>query len=192
MRANQQSDTDFFYYSVPVLLDNEPDVEISIYLYLAPKFAGGENNYDYLTYTLFCIDTVEHQDGAISNPMLSNNDDVKKVRKIIERILTQWYSDLSELFSTSLQQIATDMFSHGIISQNVRTAPAFMEMMQEFQSGMKFIRDGQRLVNHCQIFLQILVKQGGPHKQAAISIAEDWIATIKRELDINIKFDTKY
>ena len=139
---------------------------------------------------LFCIDTVKQQDGATSNPILSN-DDVKKVRKIIESVLTQWHSKLSKLFNASLQQIATDMYSCGIISQNVRAAPVFMDMMAEFQLGMEFISDGQRLVNYCQTFLQILVKQGGPHKQAAISIAEDWIGNIKRELKLNINFDTK-
>lgn len=174
-------------------MDNEPDVEISIYLYLTPKFEGGENNYDYLTSNIYAIlvDTVKHQNTAISNPSL-NDGDIKKIKKIIQDVITQWYSDLSELFSASLQQIAINMFAHGLISQSVKDAPIFINMMTEFQSGMKFIRDIKRLVKHCQMFLDVVVKQGGPFKQAAISIAADWTGSIKKEMDINLEFDTKW
>ena len=54
---------------------------------------------------------------------------------------------------------------------------------------MNFISDGHKLVKRCHLFLQSLVKQGGPHIDAATSIAEERTANIKEKLDINIEFD---
>ena len=48
VRATQQPLNDakeFFYYSVPILLDNENDFEeISFFLYLTPQIVKGEQN----------------------------------------------------------------------------------------------------------------------------------------------------
>ena len=81
------------------------------------------------------------------------------------------------------------MYSHSLISETTKDTANFNDMMREFKSGMDFIRDGHKLVKHCQLFLQSLVKQGGPHKRAASSIAEEWTTNIKEKLNINIDFD---
>ena len=81
------------------------------------------------------------------------------------------------------------MYSHGLISLPTKDAAKFEDMMREFKLGMSFIRDGQKLVEHCQLFLQSLNKQGGPHKQAARSIAEEWTKNINKKLNICIEFD---
>ena len=81
------------------------------------------------------------------------------------------------------------MYSHSLISETTKDAANFNDMMREFKSGMDFIRDGHKLVKRCLLFLQSLVKQGGPHKDAASSIAEEWTDNIKEKLNINIEFD---
>ena len=81
------------------------------------------------------------------------------------------------------------MYSHGLISETTKDTANFNDMMREFKSGMDFIRDGHKLLKHCHLFLQSLVKQGGPHKRAASSIAEEWTDNIKEKLNINIEFD---
>ena len=95
------------------------------------------------------------------------------------------------MFSTAvvLQQIATDMYSRDLISQPTKDVPTFQGVMKEFESGMHFIGKRHRLVKHCQLFLQILLDQRGPHKQAAIRLAEDWTDNIERQLHIAIDFD---
>ena len=116
-------------------------------------------------------------------------DEVKEVRKIIQDVLIEQYSALDDLTKGSLKSIAADMYSHGLISETTKDTPNFNEMMREFKSSMNFICDGQKLVKCCQLFLQSLVKQGDPHKNAASIIAEEWTANIKEKLNINIKFD---
>ena len=81
------------------------------------------------------------------------------------------------------------MYCHSLISESVNETPEFKEIMSEFQLGMDVIRNYQRLVKHCELFLQTLIDQRGPPKEAAINIAEEWTDNIKRKLDITIEFN---
>ena len=120
--------------------------------------------------------------------MLSG-DKVEEVKKIIQDVLTKRYSALDGLLKASMKSFAVDMYSHGLISEPTKDVANFNDMMREFKSGMDFKRDGQKLVKHCELFLQSLDKQGGPHKQAAHSIAEEWADNINKKLNSYIKFD---
>ena len=114
---------------------------------------------------------------------------LKQIKKIIQDVLTQWYSDLSKVLKRSLEKIATDMYSHDLITKTVNDAPTFKDIMNEFQSGMKLIHNYQRLVKYCELFLQTLVDQRGPPRQAAFSIAKEWTDQIKEKLEITIEFN---
>ena len=133
----------------------------------------------------------EKHDWSIdfSNPAIISSDKLEEIKKIIKDVLTQYHSGLSKVFSTSLEKIATDMYSHGLISETVKDAPNFRDILKEFQLGMDFIHKYKRLVKHCELFLQSLVDQHGPPKQAAISVAEEWSDSIRRKLDITIEFN---
>ena len=120
--------------------------------------------------------------------MLSG-DEVKEVKKIIQDVLTKSHADLDGLLKASIKSFAVDMYSHGLITESTKDAANFNDMMREFKSAMGFIRDGQKLVKHCRLFLQSLNKQGGPLKDAASSIAEEWTDNINKKLNINVEFD---
>ena len=126
---------------------------------------------------------------SINSPAIITGDKLKEIKRIIQDVLTQWYSDLSKVLGNSLENIATDMYSHGLISGAVYKTPTFKEIMTEFQTSMNLIRNYQRLVKHCELFLQTLVDQRGPPKEAAINIAEDWTDNIERKLNITIEFN---
>ena len=126
---------------------------------------------------------------SMNSLAIITGDNLKQIKKIIQDVLTRWYSDLSEVLRTSLEKIATDMYSHGLVTKTVNDAPTFKDIMNEFQSGMKLIRNYQRLVKYCELFLQTLVDQRGPPSQAAFSIAEDWTDKIKEKLNITIDFN---
>ena len=116
-------------------------------------------------------------------------DNLKEIKRIIQDVLTRWCSTLSKVLRTSLEKIATDMHSHGLITETVYETPTFKDIMAEFQLGMDIICNYQRLVKHCDLFLQTLVDQRGPPKEAAISIAKEWTDNIKRKFDITIEFN---
>ena len=116
-------------------------------------------------------------------------DKVKEVKKIIQDILEKKYSVLNNLLKPTLIPFAAEMYSHGLISKTTKDTANFNDMIREFNSGMDFIHDDQKLIKHCQLFLQSLVNQEGPHKNAAGNIAKEWTANIKEKLNINIVFD---
>ena len=120
--------------------------------------------------------------------MLSG-DKVKEVRKIIQDVLTKYNTALNGLLKTPIKSFAVDMYSHDLISKPTKDAANFNDIIREFKSGMNFIHDGQKLVKHCQLFLQSLAKQGGPYKRAASYIAEEWTENVNKNL--NIEFDIK-
>lgn len=126
---------------------------------------------------------------AISEGAQLTGDQIKEARKIIQEILTEQYSALDDLLKASLKQVAANMLAHGLISEQTKDTLNFSDMIREFKSGMNFIRDGQKLVERCELFLDSLAKQGGPHKDAASYIAVEWTANIKEKLNINIEFD---
>lgn len=122
-------------------------------------------------------------------PIITTGYRLEEIKGIIKNVLTRWYSLLSKVLTKSLKKIAADMYSHGLITESVNETPEFQEIMSEFQSGVDLIPNYQRLVKHCELFLQTLIDQRGPPKEAAINIAEEWTDNIKRKLDITIEFN---
>ena len=120
---------------------------------------------------------------------VQSTGDVGKVKKEIQKVLKQCYSKLDILLRESLQQIATDMFSDGLVTQTTQNEPNVSKVMNEFTSGMDFISDCQELVEYCKLFLRILAQQGGPFKRAADKIAQEWTTNIERELSMNLEFN---
>lgn len=113
---------------------------------------------------------------------------LEETKTIIKDVLIHRHSELSEAFGKSLEKIAIGMYSNDLISVTVKDNPNFKDIMDEFQSGMDLIHNVEDLVEHCNLFLKILVNQRGPPNKAALIIAKEWIDTIKRDLNIKIEF----
>ena len=137
-----------------------------------------------LSITSFVIGKIE----GISEDVQSSGD-IEKVKKEIQKVLKQCYSKLDTLLKDSLQQIATDMFSDGLVTRTTQNEPNVSKVMSEFMSGMEFISDSQELVEYCKLFLHILARQGGPFKRAADKIAQEWTTNIKTVLSVNLEFN---
>ena len=120
---------------------------------------------------------------------VQSTGDVEKVKKEIQKVLKRWYSKLDILLRESLQQIATDMFSVGLVSQTTLNELNVLKVMNEFTLGMEFISDCQELVEYCKLFLRILAQQGGPFQRAANKIAQEWTTNIERVLSMNLEFN---
>ena len=146
--------------------------------------------YIFNTLILYYIAAKVESAASYRDPLLSG-DKVKEVRKIIQDVLTEQYSTLDHLLKTAMKSIAADMYSRGLISETTRDAANFNDIVTEFKLGLAFIHDVQKLLKHCQLFLQSLAKQGGPYKLAADSIAKEWTTNINKNLNINVEFDTK-
>ena len=126
---------------------------------------------------------------SVNSLIIITGDNLKEIKRIIQDVLTEQYSALDDLLKATLKSVAKDMYSHGLISSTTKDTANFDDIMREFKSRMNFIRDSQKLLKHCQLFLQSLAKQEGPYRDAANCIAEEWTANIKEKLDIDIEFD---
>ena len=148
--------------------------------------------YKILTYNIYMYIyiTAKDESAASCRDTLFTCDKVKEAIRIILKVLREKRPALVKLLEVSLKSFATEMYSHGLISETTKKSANFNNIIGEFESVMDFIDDSQELVKHCELFLQSLVKQGIPHKRAANCIAEKWAANIKEKLGIkNIKFD---
>ena len=120
---------------------------------------------------------------------VQSTGDVEKVKKEIQKVLKKCYSKLDILLRECLHQIATDMFSVGLVSQTTLNEPNVSKVMSEFTSGMEFISDCHELVEYCRLFLRILCQHGGPFKRAADRMAQEWTTNIERVLSMNLEFN---
>ena len=59
----------------------------------------------------------------------------------------------------------------------------------QFVNGMKIKRTQRELEEHCKKFITALTNVGGPVKDAALMIRQDWIDILKRELGIELQLN---
>lgn len=66
-------------------------------------------------------------------------------------------------------------FSKGLISREVRRSPSFDKTENEFVASLSFCKENiAELEDKCRNFVQCVAEAGGPAKDAAITLAEDW------------------
>ena len=110
-----------------------------------------------------------------------------EVCKVLKRVLTSHFADLSNQLSRCLPQVAAEMYSKDLISKSVRDSPTVVDVINEFERGMQIINeDILKLQEHCQLFLQCLSSEGGPTKLTAQKLCKDWIDEVKKECDISL------
>ena len=173
------------HYKVP-LLGVKESVEICINLSLRQRYNASEIQNSNKQFIL--IISAKVKTGACyRDPNFASDELIK----IIQDVLSSKYSYLNDLLKAALKSFAIEMYSHGLISETTKDTANFNDIMREFKSGMNFICDIQELVKYCELFLQSLVKQKGPHNRVASTIAQEWTTSIKERLDINIKFDVE-
>ena len=104
-------------------------------------------------------------------------------REILKRVLQEQSGDLTDLLSGCLPNVATQMYSKGLITDPVYSNPTYKSIMKDFKNGMKF-KTVPELEKHCQLFLDCLSSQGGPVQAAAKALAGCWKDEINKELGI--------
>ena len=118
----------------------------------------------------------------------SNITDATKsdeVHKVLKKVLTSHFADLSNQLSRCLPQVAAEMYSKDLISKSVRDSPTAINVINEFERGLEIVNeDILKLQEHCQLFLQCLSSEGGPTKLVAQNLCKDWMEEVKRECDI--------
>ena len=118
--------------------------------------------------------------------------DAEKAGKIAQGILRKHFDSLGGLlYGEPLQEVARGMYAAGLVTISVNNSPDYNNLMKEFNIMLGLCRDLGQFQNHCQEFLTILSRQGGPLKAFSKVIADDWDKEIMDQLRMNFNFATE-
>ena len=98
--------------------------------------------------------------------------DPHQVVECIKQVLNQNYSSLGSLFENSIDIIASEMLQAGLISRHVAKTPTFQLLINDFTSGMVFMR-------------RVLLEMRGPFVFAAKHLKE-CIINSRLGIDLNL------
>ncbi|XP_019857877.1 PREDICTED: uncharacterized protein LOC109586143 [Amphimedon queenslandica] len=114
----------------------------------------------------------------------------------VETTLRKHFASLFYATQGCLESVTVEFFSKGLISRDVRKSPSFYNIENEFVALSSCEEDMTKLEKKCHNFVYCLAKAGGPAKDAAIALAEDWEREImskhslKWSLIVDIETDT--
>ena len=70
------------------------------------------------------------------------------------------------MFDTSLERLSAELFTVGIISDDVRSNPSTERILNEFYIGIALLDELKQVEEHCMKLFRVLYKMGGPFKIA--------------------------
>ena len=113
-------------------------------------------------------------------------DDLKSI-VALKLVLRKNHAILYDIFQSSIVSISNELYAADIITHGVQMSPSYDAIIGQFEAGMKFKRTQRDLEEHCNKFITALTNVGGPVKDAALMIQQEWIDIVNREL--GIEFD---
>ena len=108
----------------------------------------------------------------------------------IKEEIDRKFASLKNLFDPSMDAISAELFTVGIISNDVKNSPSTNTILQSFYSGFTFMNTIEEVQCHCRKFFSALDKMGGPFIIASNSLKQDIIKSIIRNFNFNIFFDS--
>ena len=115
--------------------------------------------------------------------------DPHQLVECIKLVFDQNYSSLGSLFEDSIDVIASEMLQAGLISRHVAKKPTFHLLINDFTSGMVFMRKADTIINHIIKFLRVLLEMQGPFVFAAEHLKEDIHDIINSRLGIELNIN---
>jgi hypothetical protein len=122
-----------------------------------------------------------------SLPSSISKDQLKSIIRLLKQALNDNRVALNGIFQESLGSISREMSQCDIITREVQRSPSYDAIISSFEGGMKFKRTKRDIEGHCVKFLKALVNTGGPVKDAAVMIQQDWIELVRQELSIDLE-----
>ena len=109
------------------------------------------------------------------------------MRKIIKKVLTENYANLTSLPKMSLPKLPAEMFAVGLImiSSGVQRTATFDDIMEEFQARMNFKRSPAELQEYFVKFLTSLNKVGGSFAAASSLLQDEWTEAIRHNFTLD-------
>ena len=108
---------------------------------------------------------------------------------MIDDVLVSHYAALNSLPKKHLNNLNYQLFVAKLIGSTQDFS--MEECIDEFKACLSLNRKLPKVEEHCQKFLKSFIGVGGIYAATAIALGEDWIETIRNELefDFNINID---
>ncbi|XP_019858352.1 PREDICTED: uncharacterized protein LOC109586594 [Amphimedon queenslandica] len=155
-----------------------------------------DNNPD-ITWSIIMMSLLNANEHILAQQILtdSNKKGVQiNATKTVQTTLRAHYSCLFDATKHCLESVTVEFFSKGLISRDVKSSPSFDKIENEFVASLSLYKeDMTKLEDKCCNFVHCLAKAGGPAKDAAIALAEDWEREVlnKHSLKWSLKIDTE-
>ncbi|XP_019858348.1 PREDICTED: uncharacterized protein LOC109586591 [Amphimedon queenslandica] len=136
-----------------------------------------DNNPD-ITWSIIRTSLLNANEHILAQQILTDSN--KKGTKVdatvtVETTLRKHFASLFYATEDCLESVTVEFFSKSLISRDVRKSPSFYKIANEFVALLFFCEeDMAELEENCRNFVHCLAKAGGPAKDAAIALAEDW------------------
>ena len=111
--------------------------------------------------------------------------DVKEVVTSVQEEIDKSFSGLKTVFNISIEEISTEMFTAGLISNAVRNKQSADSIIVEFKASFLFKSSLSEIELHCTTFFGVLNKMGGSFKDAGNYLKQ----SIKKAIKEKFKFD---
>ena len=127
--------------------------------------------------------------GGASGGTTTTTSDISKINETIKGVLDSKFAVLKSATKNSIKSIVPELFSSGIISEEVREKADFGMIVGDFKSNLDLKASRREVEVLCGKFLNGIACQGGPTRAAADSLCEEWKKTIKEKHDLDFNLD---
>ena len=119
-------------------------------------------------------------------------DNLSKIQDILKLVLDRNFVKLQNATKNAIKSIAAQLFSKGIITNDVREKAEYDKIIDDFKSNLEQTESREEVQEICGKFLSGIASQGGPTRTAANRLSEEWKKQVKEKHKIELNFDQWY
>ena len=124
--------------------------------------------------------------GAEEDLHIVDATGLKRLKEVVSTTLDNKLPDFLEIITDrTLSIFATQLNSVQMITKATHNNPDFHQIFIEFKSSVKFLEGLRAVEQRCRQLLEALDKCGGPVKDAANTLAQEWSRKVWDELGIS-------
>ena len=110
--------------------------------------------------------------------------------KLLQKVLKDHRQLLSQVLHLSLDSLAGDIFSKGLISESTKNSPTYDAIMNDIIARMNEQNNAAQLEKFCQLLLTCISKQNGASSQeVAKMLSKQWQEVALKHCSISLSFN---
>ena len=128
--------------------------------------------------------------GGVAGTTATN--DLSKIQDTLKLVLDGNFAKLENATKNAMKSITAQLFSKGIITDDVREKAEYDKIIGDFKSNLELTESREEVQEICGKFLSGIASPGGPTRTAANRLSEEWKKQVKEKHKIELNFDQWY